>query len=160
MGSPALAIPASNVGKGPEGPGYPVRRSRPSGPFMSCPSKGGFFSKWVEGRAPREQVTKRYDEPIEVTSDPLEAGAPALFSWRGRAYEIDARLGSWREAGEWWNGAGGRDREYFRVLARPSGVVVDGDVDSDGFLTGPAGAVYDVYRDLSAERWRLARVWD
>jgi hypothetical protein len=109
-------------------------------------------------------VTKRYDEPIEVTHDPLDTGAPVRFSWRGRAYDVDARLSSWREAGEWWNKARAKDREYFRVLARPAGAFADGDVDRDGFLTGAGGAVYDMYRDLGStpgkNGWRLARVWD
>ena len=104
-------------------------------------------------------MTKRYDEPIEVTADPVEANAPVAFSWRGRRYEVDQRLERWREAAEWWNGDGRRDREYFRVLARPSGTLATGDIDSDGFLCS-AGAVYDLYRDRAAGVWRLARVWD
>ncbi len=106
------------------------------------------------------RVTKRYDEPIEVTPDPLEADAPVGFSWRGRSYQIDARLDSWREAGEWWDARSARDREYHRVLARPAGTLSSGEVDSDGFLKGPPGAVYDVYRDMAANRWRIARIWD
>lgn len=104
-------------------------------------------------------MTKRYDEQIEVTADPVEAHAPVAFLWRGRRYDIDQRLERWREAGEWWNGDGRRDREYFRVLARPSGALATGDLDADGFMCS-AGAVYDVYRDRAAGNWRLARVWD
>ena len=119
-------------------------------------------------------MTKRYDEPIEVTSDPFDGGAPLAFRWRGRLYEIDRRLSSWREAGEWFapnaglngtgsNGTGSngraRDREYHRVLARPAGVYAGGDLDADGFMT-TVGAVYDVYRDRVAQVWKIARVWD
>jgi len=124
-------------------------------------------------------VTKRYDEPIEVTSDPFDPNAPLAFQWRGRRYEIDRRLSSWREGGEWWagsNGTGpvragstgdgspegarrGRDREYHRVLARPAGLYSGGDLDADGFMRS-VGAVYDVYRDRVAEVWKIARVWD
>jgi Family of unknown function (DUF6504) len=104
-------------------------------------------------------VTKRYDEPIEVTADPVEEHAPVAFLWRGRRYDIDQRLEQWREAGEWWDGDGRRDREYYRVLARPTGVLATGDLDADGFLRS-AGAVYDVYRDRVAGTWHLARVWD
>jgi Family of unknown function (DUF6504) len=104
-------------------------------------------------------VAKRYDEPIEVTPDPVEPGAPLTFSWRGRRYEIDERLSSWREAGEWWNGRGMRDREYHRILARPSGVYSTGDLDADGFMV-TCSAVYDIYRDRIAGSWRLARLWD
>jgi hypothetical protein len=118
----------------------------------------------LASRAPRnEQVAKRYDEPIEVTTDPADHGAPLAFSWRGRRYEIDQRLESWLEAGDWWsyNGRAGMppDREYHRVLARPAGVMATGDIDADGFMRS-AGAVYDVYRDPARDGWRLARVWD
>ena len=58
-------------------------------------------------------MTKRYDEAIDVTPDPVDR-APIAFQWRGRRYEIDERLTSWREAGEWWNGSDRRDREYHR----------------------------------------------
>ena len=135
-------------------------------------------------------MTKRYDEPIEVTSDPVQGGAPLSFNWRGRRYEIDRWLATWREAGEWWrrhgssngsletsderssNGAsrgsaggievpsnGVREREYYRVLARPAGAMASGDLDPDGFMSHP-GAVYDVYLDRVQRRWRLARIWD
>ena len=59
-------------------------------------------------------MAKRYDEPIEVTPDPAQGGAPLSFNWRGRRYEVDQWLMNWREAGEWWrrrssngNGANG-----------------------------------------------------
>jgi hypothetical protein len=116
-------------------------------------------------------VTKRYDEPIDVTSDPYDPNAPLAFRWRGRLYEIDRRLSSWREAGEWWagdgsdrgnghpNGRRARDREYHRVLARPAGLYSGGDLDADGFMCS-VGAVYEVYRDRVAEVWKIARVWD
>jgi Domain of unknown function (DUF6504) len=118
-------------------------------------------------------MAKRYDEPIEVTADPADSTAPSAFEWRGRRYDIDQRLASWREAGEWWNGYGHtaplgtngdrsanvRDREFFRVLARPSESLATGDLDADGFLRSK-GAVYDVYRDLTRNCWRIARLWD
>ena len=123
-----------------------------------------------------EKVAKRYDEPIEVTAD-LDGGAPISFSWRGRRYDVDQQLTSWREAGQWsspgpYNGrfetqtkergttaTGVRDREYFRVLARPAGALATGNLDANGFMQRP-GAVYDVYRDPAPGVWRLARVWD
>lgn len=104
-------------------------------------------------------MTKRYDEPIEVTPDPIDTAAPWSFSWRGKRYEIDLRLTSWREGGEWWDGNGGRDREYYRVLARPAGTMATGDLDPDGFMRH-VGAVYDVYLDRAHGGWRLARIWD
>ena len=106
----------------------------------------------------RGMVTKRYDEPIEITPDPYN-DVPVAFSWRGRVYEVDQQLESWREGGEWWDGAARRDREFFRVLARPAGALATGDLDSDGFMQS-RGAVYDVYRDRARGGWRLARIWD
>ena len=122
-------------------------------------------------------MTKRYDDPIDVTPDPAHDGAPMAFSWRGRRYEVDQWLVTWRDAGEWSrrnsnrtgarNGNGNdrsasngvREREYFRFLARPSGAFASGDLDADGFMQHP-GAVYDVYLDRVRKEWRLARVWD
>ena len=124
----------------------PPRRKRSIGPPLSSERSG--------------KVTKRYDEPIDVVPDPFDGAAPARFSWRGRSYEIDERLESWREAGELWNVATARDREYYRVLARPANAFSTGDIDADGFLTGGPCAVYDVYRDRITDAWRLARVWD
>ena len=116
-------------------------------------------------------MTKRYDEPIEVTPDPIEPHAPLAFSWRGRRFDIDQRLASWREAGQRWERPGsvephGNDartglmeREFFRVFARPSGALASGDVDADGFMV-QVGAVYDLYRDRARGGWKLARIWD
>ena len=104
-------------------------------------------------------MAKRYDESIEVTPDPADVGAPAAFSWRGRRYDIDERLSSWREAGEWWQGPAAREREYYRVLARPAGALATGDLDSDGFMLG-CSAVYDIYRDRINDVWRISRLWD
>ncbi|HET7482923.1 MAG TPA: DUF6504 family protein [Actinomycetota bacterium] len=104
-------------------------------------------------------MAKRYDESIDVTPDPVEPDAPVSFSWRGRRYDIDERLSSWREAGEWWQGRAAREREYYRVLARPSGALATGDLDPDGFMVTPS-AVYDIYRDRINDVWRMARLWD
>jgi hypothetical protein len=105
-------------------------------------------------------VAKRYDETIEVTPDPIDPAAPVAFSWRGRRYDIDERLTTWREAGEWWQGRDIREREYFRVLARPSGALATGELDADGFLITSCSAVYDIYRDRLKGDWRMARLWD
>jgi uncharacterized protein DUF6504 len=113
----------------------------------------------MDGCERRIGVTKRYDEPIEVTAEASDAGAPVAFSWRGRHYDVDQHLEWWREAAETWNGDGGRDCEYYRVLAHPSGALASGDLDADGFLRS-TGAVYDVYRDRLRGGWRLARIWD
>lgn len=119
-------------------------------------------------------MSKRYDEAIEVAPDssptPDHAALPVAFSWRGRRYEIDQHLSSWREGAEWWHGRGyngssrnGRvpqDRDCFRVLARPAGVLATGDLDPDGFMTPAPSAVYDLAFDRITKSWRLCRVWD
>jgi hypothetical protein len=97
-------------------------------------------------------VSKRYDEAIEVTPDP-DTEVPLSFHWRGRHYEIDQQLSSWREGGGW------KERDFHRVLARPSGVFATGELDSDGFMTTP-GAVYDLAFDRIKKIWKLARLWD
>ena len=122
-------------------------------------------------------MSKRYDEAIEVTPDPRSSGdttvVPLAFSWRGRRYEIDQQLASWREGAEWWtaagrdrdaraNGRGPRDRDCYRVLARPAGALASGDLDADGFMTPPPmpSAVYDLAFDRIRNSWSLARIWD
>ena len=106
-------------------------------------------------------MAKRYDEPIEVTVDErgLGSAAPLAFRWRGRAYEIDERLESWRAATQWWDRDEVREREYHRVLARPAGALASGDIDPDGFMRSTS-AVYDIYLDRIKGTWRLARLWD
>ena len=108
-------------------------------------------------------MTKRYDEPIEVSVSPGEWG-PAGFTWRGRRYDVDRRLATWREAAHSRNGSQIRsiadpDRECHRLLARPEGMHATGDLDTDGYMQH-AGAVFDVYLDPGRGEWRLARVWD
>ncbi|HMC09287.1 MAG TPA: DUF6504 family protein [Actinomycetota bacterium] len=95
-------------------------------------------------------MTKRYDDPIEVEleEDHLEGLRPVAFWWRGRRYAVEGLLKYWREAGEGWDPQRARDHECFRVEAE--------------------GGVYDLRFDRlagsdkggTAERWRLARVWD
>ncbi len=120
-------------------------------------------------------MTKRYDEAIEVVPDPV-ARVPLAFSWRGRRYEVDQQLSSWLEGAEWWAprtaeavtsngrvGKGARDRQCFRVLARPAGTFATGDLDADGYMAPPssgASAVYDLAFDRIKRVWRLARIWD
>lgn len=105
-----------------------------------------------------QAVTKRYDEPIEVTPAPFDEAPPVAFRWRGRNYQVAELLSEWRETSEAWDPKKVKDREYHRVLARPSSIT--GDLDPEGFLQRAPGAVYDVYRDRVRGGWRIARVWD
>jgi hypothetical protein len=105
------------------------------------------------------RVTKRYDEPIDVTSVLPGSSGPVAFSWRGRRYDVDQHLETWRDAAEVWTGDGRRDREYFRLVAHPAGALSTGDLDPDGFLQSYA-AVFDLYRDRVRGAWHLERIWD
>lgn len=114
---------------------------------------------WRRSRG-RRRLAKRYDERIEVAWDAARGGSILVaFSWRHRRYAIDQQLADWREAGEWWDRERLREREYYRVLARPADALANGDVDADGFMAS-AGAVFDIYRDRLTGQWRLARIWD
>ena len=125
-------------------------------------------------------MSKRYDEAIEVTPDPDTHG-PLSFYWRGRRYDVDQHLSSWREGAEWWqarrgpNGSNGtgsngnsangngrvpKDRDCFRILARPAGVFATGELDPDGFMQQSPSAVYDLAFDRIKKAWLLARIWD
>jgi Family of unknown function (DUF6504) len=113
-----------------------------------------------EERAEGSEITKRYDESIEVSATDREWG-PAGFIWRGRRYEVDRPLASWREAPHVNGRNSHADREFFRLLARPEGSLATGDLDADGYMQNVgSGAVYDVYLDPARGEWRLARVWD
>jgi hypothetical protein len=104
-------------------------------------------------------ITKRYDEAIEVSAADREWG-PATFVWRGRRYEVDRPLATWKEAPH-VNGHRHADINFFRLLARPEGSLATGDIDADGYMQRVApGAVYDVYLDPARGEWRLARIWD
>jgi hypothetical protein len=120
----------------------------------------------------RGAITKRYDEAIEVSAADREWG-PAGFIWRGRRYEVDRPLATWREAthtnsngqrrsdGTNRNGQVPPDRAFFRLLARPEGSFATGDLDADGYMQpAVSGAVFDVYLDPVRNEWRLARIWD
>ena len=106
-------------------------------------------------------MAKRYDEPIEVMTDEsgwAGADSPLAFTWRGRRYFVDERLSSWCEAGQWWDRASVREREYYRVVAHPAGSH-HGEIDADGFLITQS-SVYDVYKDRLRDTWHMGRVWD
>jgi hypothetical protein len=118
--------------------------------FLSPPRLDRCRTSGVESLPPRTYVrigevsggaaamSKRYDEEVKVQVE-QDGGLPAVFTWRGRRYEVADVIGHWRIEGRWW--ADGRDREYWRIEAR-------------------GGAVWDLYHDRLAGRWHLERLWD
>ncbi len=101
-------------------------------------------------------MSKRYDDPVDVEGS---NGALYAFTWRGKRYDVDQHLGSWREAVSGWDPKKVFDREYHRLLAHPAGVMATGELDGDGFVVR-SGAVYDIFVDRTRGVWKLARIWD
>ncbi|MGH2740708.1 MAG: DUF6504 family protein [Actinomycetota bacterium] len=106
-------------------------------------------------------MAKRYDQQVEVD---LDGGLPSAFSWNGRSYHVVDVIGRWRIEGRWWED--GRDREYWRVEVRARGVRGGSSskiANAEGrTASGPPSqtVVCDLYRDRSAGRWHLERLWD
>lgn len=107
-------------------------------------------------------MSRTYTDPIEVRRAPRAAEAgplaseepPAQFLWRGRLYVVRAVVAHWIESATWWGGSrraleGGipaHEHEVWRVEAQA------------GRSSGTG--VYDLRRDLAADRWVLARALD
>lgn len=106
-------------------------------------------------------MSRTYADPIDVRQSggvPLagqaEPGHPAQFLWRGRLYVVRAVIGHWIESASWWGGSRRvlegaippHEHEVWRVEAQA------GRSDSTG--------VYDLRRDVAADRWVLSRALD
>lgn len=106
-------------------------------------------------------MSRTYADPIDVrrAAEPESAGAPSQeqptqFLWRGRLYVVRAVLAHWIESTAWWGGSRRalegaippHEHEVWRVEAQAG--------RSD--LAG----VYDLRRDLAADRWVLSRALD
>jgi hypothetical protein len=104
-------------------------------------------------------MSRTYAEPVDVRQvgdasrgDPVQR--PTQFLWRGRLYVVRAVIGHWIESSTWWGGSRralegaipAHEHEVWRVEAQA------GRSDSTG--------VYDLRRDISADRWVLARAMD
>lgn len=101
-------------------------------------------------------MSRTYSDPIEVrrSGEDLGESSPIQFLWRGRLYVVGDVIAYWIESGAWWGGSRRalegslltREHEVWRVEARA------GRSDSAG--------VYDLRRDLVADRWVLVRAMD
>ncbi|HEX6887687.1 MAG TPA: DUF6504 family protein [Candidatus Nanopelagicales bacterium] len=108
-------------------------------------------------------MTRTYADPIDVRSidDPHDQllgqpgePRPAQFLWRGRLYLVREVIAHWIESSAWWGGSRrslegaipAHEHEVWRVAAQAG-------------RSGSPG-VYDLCRDVAADRWVLARAMD
>jgi hypothetical protein len=107
-------------------------------------------------------MSRAYADPIDVrragevpaAEPPEAAGRPAQFLWRGRLYVVREVIAHWIESTAWWGGSRRalegaippHEHEVWRVEAQA------GRSDSTG--------VYDLRRDVAADRWVLSRAMD
>ncbi|MBE0475773.1 MAG: hypothetical protein IBX62_01540 [Coriobacteriia bacterium] len=82
---------------------------------------------------------KRVEREVEVEWDG-ERRVPAMFSWGGRRYRVDALAQAWAVERAWWDPRERVSRRCFRVLAR--------------------GGVYDLAYDRLTNRWLLVGIVD
>ncbi|MGB7980692.1 MAG: DUF6504 family protein [Candidatus Nanopelagicales bacterium] len=101
-------------------------------------------------------MSRTYSDPIDVRRVPDQSpdDSPTQFLWRGRLYVVRAVIAHWLESSAWWGGSrralegaiSAHEHEVWRVEAQA------GRSDSCG--------VYDLRRDVAADRWVLARALD
>lgn len=101
-------------------------------------------------------MSRKYADPIDVrhTGERPPEGRPAQFLWRGRLYVVRAVVAHWIESGVWWGGSRralegalpAHEHEIWRVEAQAGWSDIAG--------------VYDLRRDMVADRWVLARAID
>lgn len=108
-------------------------------------------------------MSRTYADPIDVRRTPDEGdpplgepgqGRPDQFLWRGRLYVVREVISHWIESTSWWGGSRrvlegsipAHEHEVWRVEAQA------GRCDSAG--------VYDLRRDVAADRWVLDRAMD
>lgn len=100
-------------------------------------------------------MSRRYSDPIDVrrVGEP-PPGQPEQFLWRGRLYVVREVIAHWIESTPWWGGSRRvldgaippAEHEVWRVEAQPG-------------RSGSVG-VYDLRRDVAADRWVLSRAMD
>ncbi len=81
-------------------------------------------------------MSRRYDEPIEVTSALARTprtSDPEAFIWRGRLFVVRAVLDRWQERRAWWREVGREDQ------VREQGGSADGEPTLVGAVVGVVG---------------------
>jgi hypothetical protein len=106
-------------------------------------------------RAYADPIDVRRAQPVEERwTDAPPAGSPVQFLWRGRLYVVREVIAHWIESSPWWGGSRrslegaipAHEHEVWRVEAQPG-------------RSGSAG-VYDLRRDVVADRWVLSHAMD
>ena len=101
-------------------------------------------------------MSRTYADPIDVrrAGERPSEDRPAQFLWHGRLYVVRTVIAHWIESSVWWGGSRralegalpAHEHEVWRVEAQA------GRSDATG--------VYDLRRDMVADRWILARSMD
>lgn len=101
-------------------------------------------------------MSRTYSDPIDVRRSGEEPSdsSPTQFLWRGRLYVVRGVIAHWIESSAWWGGSRralegslvAREHEVWRVEAQAG--------------RSTSAGVYDLRRDLMADRWVLARAMD
>jgi len=89
----------------------------------------------------------RIDETVAVLVD--QEGAPTLFRWREKDYQVSSRPVRWFARAEWWVG----ERAHRGI---GSGVL---EVEI-WRLRVSQGGIFDLLNDKSTGAWRLIRLFD
>lgn len=105
-------------------------------------------------------MCRTYSDLIDVRRTPAtppvgpSEGRPEQFLWRGRLYVVREVVSHWIESASWWGGSRqaleGAIPEHEHEVWR---------VEAQAGRSGSTG-VYDLRRDVCADRWVLARALD
>ena len=88
----------------------------------------------------------RIDEAVAVLVD--QDGAPTVFRWREKDYQVSSRPVRWFARTEWWVG----ERAYRGIGS--------GSVEVEMWRLGVAeGGVFDLLHHSSTDAWKLIRVF-
>jgi len=112
-------------------------------------------------------MSRSYADPIDVrrAGEPpplrevrpaalVPQDGPAQFLWRGRLYVVRAVIAHWIESSVWW---GGSRRALEGALPAHEHEVWH--VEAQAGRSDAAG-VYELRRDMAADRWVLSRAMD
>lgn len=84
-------------------------------------------------------MTKQLEKPQEIKVSANMKGAPLTVTRNGQREKVTAIYEHWRVADEWWGDE--VERDYFRIRTSKK-------------------LVYDIYRDMTANRWYLSKMYD